>query len=53
MYQPARRNIVREHIIAVEVMKLERRQARARAGDPKAQLTGVRDRRAERAERGT
>lgn len=50
MYHPARRNIVRERIVAVEVMKLERREARERAADPKPRLAGARDLRAERAQ---
>jgi hypothetical protein len=41
MYHPARRNIVRERIIATEVMKLEKRQARERAAGSKLPLAGA------------
>jgi hypothetical protein len=47
MYQPARRNIVRERIIASEVMKLEKRQARERAAGSKSPLAGASDVRAD------
>jgi hypothetical protein len=36
MYHPDRPHIVRERIIAAEVMKLERRQERERATHPKS-----------------
>lgn len=51
MYHPARRKIVRERIIAAEVMKLEQRQARERAADPKSRPAGARDLRAEHTQR--
>ena len=51
MYHPARRNIVRESIIATEVMKLERRQARERVADRKGPVAGAREIRAARVPR--
>ena len=43
MYHPARRRIVRECIIATEVMKLERRQARERAANRKGPVAAPRE----------
>jgi hypothetical protein len=51
MYHPDRPHIVRERIIAAEVMKLERRHARERAAHPKSPVDEARDVRAECAER--
>jgi hypothetical protein len=43
MYRPTRHHIVRERIIAAEVMKFERRQALERAADRKVRDARPRD----------